>query len=190
MRVFFGLELPADIALQIAAWRDRQLGPAGRPVPAANFHITLAFVGEIAPGPLERLCQAVDDALQRARPEGGELVLDCAGYWPRPGIYWLGPGTWPESLSQLATKLRQLATVAGARRDRSPFQPHISLLRNCSTAPAAPVSQSAICMAYRDFTLFESRQGKTGVSYHPMQQWELARPAGAAPSFPGTPALG
>lgn len=181
MRVFFGLELTADTTLQIAAWRDREPRPGGRPVPPANFHITLAFVGEIVPGSLERLCLAVDDALQRARPPGGQLLLDCVGYWPKPGIFWVGPQTWPESLSQLAQKLRQLATVAGAPRDRNPFHPHISLLRNCTTAPAAPASQPAIWLAYRDFTLFESRQGKSGVSYHPLQQWELASPDRPAP---------
>jgi len=34
MRVFFGLELDANSALQIADWRDRQFALAGRPVPA------------------------------------------------------------------------------------------------------------------------------------------------------------
>jgi 2'-5' RNA ligase len=176
MRVFFGLELPAEVAMQIADWRDRQLGPGGRPVAPANFHITLAFIGEIAPGPQERLCLAVDGWLEQIRPRGGQLMLDCTGYWPRPGIYWVGPRTWPEPLSQLAKKLRQLAVGAGARRDRNAFQPHVTVLRNCPTAPAAPVTQPAIRLSYRDFTLFESRQGKAGVSYHPVQQWELAWP--------------
>ena len=47
MRVFFGLELDASTTLAIADWRDRQLACAGRPVPPANFHITLAFIGEL-----------------------------------------------------------------------------------------------------------------------------------------------
>jgi 2'-5' RNA ligase len=173
MRTFFGLELPADVAMQIADWRDRQLRCAGRPVPPANFHITLAFIGEIAPGPLERLCLAVDSWLEHEPVPGAQLVLDCPGYWPKPGIYWLGPGKWPEPLALLANKLRHLATSAGARRDRNPFRPHVTLYRNCSTPPAAAARQPAISLPYLDFTLFESKQGKTGVSYHPLQQWDL-----------------
>lgn len=176
MRTFFGLELPANVVIQIADWRDRQLGPLGRPVPPANFHITLAFIGEIADGPLERLCRAVDDWQQGSRLQGAQLRLDCPGYWPRPGIFWLGPGHWPDPLTQLAKKLRQLATAAGARRDRNPFQPHITLYRHCQPAPAAPVAQPGIVAAYSHFTLFESRQGKTAVSYHPLQHWQLLPP--------------
>jgi len=174
MRTFLALELPGETAMQIADWRDRQFGPVGRAVPPANFHITLAFIGELSEGRLERLCLATDEWLDGAGLAGGKLLLNCTGYWPKPGIYWLGPDEWPEALSQLAGKLRQLATTAGARRDRSSFRPHVTLFRNCSTAP--PVTAPAISLPYSHFTLFESRQGKAGVSYHPLQHWELSPP--------------
>ncbi|MCB1699902.1 MAG: RNA 2',3'-cyclic phosphodiesterase [Halioglobus sp.] len=178
MRTFFGLEAEATTAIQIADWRDRQFACDGRPVPPANFHITLAFVGETSPQALENLCLSVDAWLARQDTRGAKLLLDCTGYWPKPGIYWLGPKTWPDTLSALAAKLRQLATNIGARRDRNPFQPHVTLFRQCVTAPLAPATEPAITLAYRHFTLFESRQGKSGVSYHPLQHWELAAPAG------------
>jgi 2'-5' RNA ligase len=174
MRTFLALELPGETAMQIADWRDRQFGPVGRAVPPANFHITLAFIGELSEGRLERLCLATDEWLAGAGPAGGKLLLNCTGYWAKPGIYWLGPDEWPEALSQLAGKLRQLATTAGARRDRNSFRPHVTLFRNCSTAP--PVTAPAISLPYSHFTLYESRQGKTGVSYHPLQHWELSPP--------------
>jgi len=174
MRTFLALELPGETAMQIADWRDRQFGPVGRAVPPANFHITLAFIGELSEGRLERLCLATDEWLAGVGLAGGKLLLNCTGYWPKPGIYWLGPDEWPEALSQLAGKLRQLATKAGARRDRSSFRPHVTLFRNCSTAP--PVTAPAISLPYSHFTLFESRQGKAWVSYHPLQNWELSPP--------------
>jgi len=174
MRTFMGLELPGEIAIQIADWRDLQFGPVGRPVPPANFHITLAFIGDLSSGPAERLCLATDEWLAGSRHSGGKITLDCTGYWPKPGIYWLGPREWPESLSQLAGKLRHLATASGARRDRNAFRPHVTLFRNCITAPA--VTDPAIGFKYTHFTLFESRQGKTGISYQPLQHWELFPP--------------
>jgi len=115
----------------------------------------------------------VDDWIEQGPVAGASLKLDCTGYWPRPGIYWLGPAEWPAPLSQLAKKLRHLATAAGARRDRNPFQPHVTLFRHCSVAPAAPVTLPDIALPYRHFTLFESRQGRSGVSYRPLQHWEL-----------------
>ncbi|MCB1848123.1 MAG: RNA 2',3'-cyclic phosphodiesterase [Halieaceae bacterium] len=177
MRTFFALELPAGLILQLADWRDRQLAGCGRAVPPANFHITLAFTGSLSSGALERLQLAVDSWLAGDPPRGDELLLDRIGYWSRPGIYWLGPGTWPDSLARLAGKLRQLGSAAGAPRDRNPFAPHVTLFRNCEGAPPAPARLPVFSFHYSHFTLFESRQGKSGVTYHPLRQWELA-PAG------------
>jgi 2'-5' RNA ligase len=177
MRTFFGLEPAASTTLQVADWRDRHLPSAGRPVPPANFHITLAFVGELHRGSLERLSRSVDDWLENRPVPADELLLDRTGYWQKQGILWLGPSHWPQPLARLARKLRSLATGVGARLDRNPFQPHITLFRNYRDAPPAPMTAPSITMQYSDFALFESRQGRQGVSYHPLQCWQLSPPA-------------
>ena len=173
MRVFFGLELDPPTALRIADWRDRQFTGAGKPVPPANFHVTLAFIGPLNESALERLCHSVDDALARTKAPGAVLQLDRTGFWPKPGIYWLGPGAWPEHLTRLAQKLRSLGSAVGGKLDRNPFQPHITLLRRCTAAPPAPAKAPVIELAYQHCALFESRQGKHGVSYHVLQEWNL-----------------
>ena len=177
MRVFFALEPDPATLVKISTWRDRQLAQAGRAVPAANFHLTLAFVGEIRPPALERLCLAVDQRLERDCPPGANISLDITGFWPRPGIYWLGASHTPQALSGLAQRLANLATAAGGKRDRKTFQPHITLFRQCTLAPPAPAVPPAFELNYRDFTLFESKQGKRGVSYQALHSWELPPPA-------------
>lgn len=174
MRVFFGLELDTATALRVAGWRDRQLACNGRAVPPANFHITLAFVGPLRDPAIARLCSAVDEWLERGDLHGATLLLDCTGYWPKPEIYWLGPSTWPEALTRLARKLRTLASAVGSKLDRNPFHPHITLFRHCSDVPPAPAMAPSIDLPYRHFALFESRQGKHGVSYHVLQEWQLS----------------
>jgi RNA 2',3'-cyclic 3'-phosphodiesterase len=173
MRVFFGLELEGTTALQVADWRDRHLACPGRPVPPSNFHITLAFIGPLSDPAIARLCLAVDEWLTRSTVTGATLHLDRTGYWHKPGIYWLGPTAWPEHLARLAQKLTSLASAVGAKQDRNPFQPHITLYRGCNAAPPAPTLTPAIDMTYRHCALFESRQGKQGVSYHVLQDWGL-----------------
>lgn len=175
MRLFFGLELDAATALHIADWRDRQLSCDGRPVPPANFHITLAFVGALGDSAIDRLCRSVDEWPARDTVRSAALALDRTGFWPKPGIYWLGPGAWPDHLDRLAQKLGSLASAAGAKRDRNPFLPHITLFRHCIAAPPAPVAAPSIPLEYRQFALFESRQGRQGVSYHVLQDWPLGR---------------
>ena len=176
MRVFFGLQIDAATALHIADWRDRQLACDGRAVPPANFHITLAFIGPLSDSALERLCREVEDWLARVEVPGANLALDRTGYWHKPGIYWLGPSAWPEDLDRLAHKLGGLAGAVGAKRDRASFQPHVTLFRHCASAPPLPVAMPAIALAYRHFALFESRQGRHGVSYHVLQEWDLPAP--------------
>jgi 2'-5' RNA ligase len=173
MRIFFGLETDPDTAMGIADWRDRQFPQAGRPVPPANFHITLAFVGEVMDQQLEQICQAIDNWLDSGAPARGQLTLDQTGYWHKPGIYWLGPSSWPQELSGLSRKLKSLARASGAKRDRNSFQPHLTLFRGCKTAPPAPTASPAFRFAYDQITLFESRQGRRGVSYHPLESWQL-----------------
>ena len=56
MRVFFALELDPHTALRISNWRERQLTSIGKPVPVANFHLTLAFLGSLNEPAIERLC--------------------------------------------------------------------------------------------------------------------------------------
>lgn len=173
MRLFFGLELEQKTALQISDWRDRQFSDIGRPVPPANFHITLAFIGELSSDRMERLYQTVDQLLDDRPLSGGKLNLDHTGYWQKPGIYWLAPRSWPRQLDTLAQRLQGVASVIGAKRDKRPYQPHITLFRGCENAPPAPAEAPSMALEYGDFALFESRNGKRGVSYHPLQYWEL-----------------
>ena len=173
MRLFFALEAEPATALKIADWRDTSLMADGRQVPPANFHITLAFVGELSHTKSDQLANAVDTRLQQQAPASATLLLDQPGYWSKAGIFWLGPTTWPETLEVLAGKLRGLATASGARKDNNTFRPHVTLFRRCTLPPAAPTETPAIDWPYSHFSLMESVVGKRGVSYRPLASWAL-----------------
>ncbi len=173
MRLFFALEPDPDTSMRIADWRDRQFGRAGRPVPPANFHVTLAFLGELREAGLERLEAAVDERLARGGLSGGRLELDITGYWQRPGVYWLGASFCPESLQRLARTLAGVGAALGCRKDSRSFQPHLTLFRGLGVAPPAPAVAPRFVLPYAHFILFESRQGRQGVSYHPLRDWAL-----------------
>lgn len=173
MRLFFGLEPDQCTAVQIGNWRDRQCPPVGRAVPLANLHVTLSFLGEVSPQRLERLCASVDSTMGKRPALAGTLWLDEIGFWTKPGILWLGPGAWPDSLSHLAARLARLGSAQGSRLSRTSFRPHITLFRGCTSAPPAPAESPSIEMQYSDFALFESRQGREGVRYQAIQRWPL-----------------
>ncbi len=173
MRLFFALEPGPETAMRIAQWRDRQFGRAGRAVPPANFHVTLAFLGELRQASLERLEAAVDRRLASGEFCSDRLELDITGYWQRPGVYWLGASACPDSLARLARALAGIGAALGCRRDTKAFQPHITLFRGLDVAPPAPALAPCFELSFAHFVLFESRQGRQGVSYHPLRDWEL-----------------
>jgi len=178
MRVFFAVPIDANTCLEIATWRDRSFPGQGRPVPMANFHITLAFIGNVSMPKLEHLCLSVDKLMEKQQLTGGSMELDEAGYWHKHGIFWLGPKSWPRQLTQLASKLKSLGTRVGAKRDKKPFQPHMTLLRHCDIAHSAPSVIPAFRVDYTQFARFDSRQGKQGFSYHALQYWDLITQSG------------
>ena len=174
MRLFFALEPPGALAIQLADWRDKQLPAVGRPVTAGNFHITLAFLGNISEQKLERLCLETDELLSRGTLEAGTVQLDQLGYWHKTGIFWLGPSAYPPTLEKLASALQSRGVAVGARRKRSHYSPHITLFRGCQEPPPAPAQDPNFNWSYDSFTLFESRMSGRGVSYHPLAEWKLS----------------
>ncbi len=177
MRLFFGLEVDAATAMAIADWRDRQFSAAARPVSPANFHITLAFVGEVSQRQLADLLEATDHMLGEGAPPSGTLHLDQTGYWPRPGIYWLGPSSWADSLTRLAGKLQRQAGRLGTHPESRAYQPHITLFRGCEAAPPMPAQAPDFELSYAEFSLFESRRGRGGnMHYEVLASWGETAP--------------
>jgi len=171
VRLFFGFSLGIGEALALDDWRQHNTHCDGNAVPVANFHITLAFIGEMSENRLEALIDRADGLLEGTQTHKAELPINSVGYWPKPGVFWVGPDQWPEEMSRLAASLKHLAMQFGARKDRSPFQPHITLFRRCQAAPAAPAVPPCMTVQPTAVTLFESRQGRQGVSYHSLADW-------------------
>lgn len=174
MRLFFALPLALDTALRISDWRDRHAPCDARPVPAANFHVTLAFAGELPERAVESLCEATDNWFRSHHVKAGCMLLDRVGYWAKPGIFWMGPTVYDDALADLARKLQRLVVSAGARRERRDWEPHITLYRGCSLAPPAPDSAPAILCHYDLICLFESRRQRKGMIYDSVAEWRLA----------------
>ena len=179
MRIFFALELMPSAMLEIATWRDRSFrglaaGGAAHPVPPGNFHITLAFMGDVAEHKREVLCDRVSQSLKQEPIEAVSLTINELGYWQRQGILWLGPKRTPPELQQLANRLKGLGSRVGGKQDNKLFRAHITLFRRCKLPPPPPLEPPDFSLHHRDFVLLESRQGKRGVSYHTLQRWQLS----------------
>ncbi|MCZ3384372.1 RNA 2',3'-cyclic phosphodiesterase [Kosakonia sp. SOY2] len=171
-RLFFALELPADIQTQVVQWRAQQFPPdAGRPIAAANLHLTLAFLGEIS----AEKQRALEALAGRIRQPVFTLTLDDAGQWLRSRVVWLGSRQPPRGLLQLADMLRAQASRSGCYQNPQPFHPHITLLRDASHAVTIPPPGFHWSFPVTAFALYESQfiQGRT--RYTQLHRWTLKK---------------
>jgi 2'-5' RNA ligase len=145
----------------------------GRPVPAENIHLTLAFIGQ---WPTERMPLLLDvGAALRAAPL--QLTLDTQGGFRRAGIAWIGPSAAPAALLQLATDLHEALSRAGITQDERAFHPHVTLARRCR-GPYVHESLEPLAWLVERVALMQSDTRAEGARYRMVAQWTLASSAG------------
>ncbi|AHD01643.1 RNA 2',3'-cyclic phosphodiesterase [Leisingera methylohalidivorans] len=124
MRAFAGLPLP-DAAL-IALERVQEELTAGRPVPAENMHLTLAFLDDQP----EQMLQALHQELAGIRAPVLSLrfqELEVFG-GRQPRVLAAAVQKTPE-LSRLRDRVRSACQAAGIGLARERFRPHVTLVR-------------------------------------------------------------
>jgi len=169
-RVFFGIALPEESSQSVIEWRAATFAEeTGRPIAAANLHLTLAFLGEISAEKRRALIQMAGKIKQPLFT----LKLDDAGHWPRSGVVWLGPKQAPRGLLQLADLLRSQAARSGCYQSPLPFHPHVTLFRNAHQPVALPPRNFSWQFRVERFALFESLFSKGRTRYRELASWEL-----------------
>ncbi len=135
--LIFAIAPPEDLQQQLVQWRaDTFSEEAGRPIAAANLHLTLAFLGKVSAETSKQL----QTLASRIHQPAFDVTLDDAGHWPRPGVVWLGCQRPPRGLLQLASLLRAQAARHGCEQPAQPFHPHITLLRSATQPVALPLA--------------------------------------------------
>lgn len=169
-RLFFGIGLPDDLQQQLVRWRaERFADDAGRPVAAANLHLTLAFLGEVK----SETAQTLQQLAARIAQPAFDLDLDDAGHWPRPGVVWLGCQRPPRGLLQLAALLRAQAARHGCAQSAQPFHPHVTLLRHAVARVALPPRGFHWRLRVDHFSLFSSQYARGRTRYQALASWPL-----------------
>ncbi len=169
-RLFFALW--PDDGQRVAITRSTRnfvKASGGKPVPQGNFHITLVFLGTVAPEILPAIRQVASDI----DACGFDLTLLGIGFWPRPRVLWLAPDSVPGLLTELVGKLWTGLTGCGFERDNQAYRPHMTLARKVRSpgrvGPATPVG-----WPIREFVLVESVTTPHHATYRVIESWPLA----------------
>ena len=169
MRLFFALWPDNRVRRRISRVTGEAVRAAGgRPVVAENFHITLAFLGDVANSRLSRL----ESMAGTVRAEPFELALGRAGYFAGPGALWLGLTVPCEALLRLRQGLAEALRRAALPIEPRPVVPHLTLARKARDVTAShPVK--TIRWQVESFSLIRSVTDPRGAIYQELERWPL-----------------
>jgi 2'-5' RNA ligase len=175
VRLFFALWPDPDTKARIAHVADalRVTGDARR-VARENYHLTLAFVGEVPQPELAVLQQIGRD--QRAT--GCAINLDTYEHWPDSQVVVAVARQTPAALLELWTRLHaELALRNAALNVRRlhpppPLRAHVTLARKVVQAPVLQ-AMSPFYWNARSFSLVRSDTGRAHSVYTVVDTWQL-----------------
>lgn len=152
----------------------------GRCMTADSLHLTLVFIGALAP---ERVAALLPMAgAVSARACRVELELERAACWPHNRIVCLEPGRPPAALAELVAGLEQGLGRLRIGHDRRPHRPHVTLLRHAdcrrgpgSDADVAPLPGLPLSWSANEFVLLASSSQPDGARYRLLGRWPLTR---------------
>jgi 2'-5' RNA ligase len=164
-RLFFALDPDPETRNRLVR-AQRSLDLSGRRVPAANIHMTLAFLGNVPVSQLGDLCALAADL----DFPPGEITLDRAGSFRKSRVGWLGCSEPPRGLETFQGMLVNALSDNGFHPDARAWKPHVTLYRDLrkpfDTIPVKPVR-----WRLSEFCLMHSGQCPKGVLYTAIGRW-------------------
>ena len=175
IRAFLALPLPDALTDRLVPVQAALRLP--RPVPAQDFHVTLAFMGDTR----EDLLDEVHDALQSLRLPAPLLAIDGLGTFGGGRAEGVHAVIRPDPvLDRVQAKVAQALRGVGLVLDRRRFAPHVTLGRGRIDDPAAMARTLAGLGAVafgpesaRVMTLYRSRLRPEGPLYDALADYPL-----------------
>jgi len=149
------------------------------------WHVTLKFLGEIAPAAAERLGEELASVAGRAAAlvleKGGAVVFPPRG---RPRVLGLGfsPSPGLAALESLAAEAEAVVRGVGLPPEDRRFHPHLTLVRLREPWPASAIAEfrreveawELPPWQVRSCVLYESRLAPSGATHRPLRILALA----------------
>jgi 2'-5' RNA ligase len=165
LRLFFALWPDVDAATRLARVAAKlNLTSPGRLVDAKNYHVTLAFLGEVAESRLAVLRQ-VGGSLQAPRCT---IALDSLKFWPQSQVVVAAAQETPPGLLSLWMQLHEATGLPRAAQLRA----HVTLARKVAQPPVVQAMSPILWRATR-FSLLRSETGGAESAYTVVDTWPL-----------------
>jgi RNA 2',3'-cyclic 3'-phosphodiesterase len=168
MRLFFAAFPDRETRRLIAsAAASLMLGDDARLVPCENYHITLAFVGEVSNSQAALLRTIVP-----LEVPAFTVRFDTCEHWLRSEVVVLAASECPPALHDLQCKLRGELAHHDLASDPRPFHPHVTIARK-AVQPPVQQAMSGFLWKVTAFQLVRSARSTIGSTYTVLDHWSL-----------------
>jgi 2'-5' RNA ligase len=169
VRVFFAVVPDRGVRARIAAAAAAlPFCATARAVANSDYHLTLAFIGEVAATQMPTL-RAIGGALRLGR---FALRFDAYEYWPKPEVVVAAARTVPVALQRCWQQLHQDLASHGWALAPKRLRPHVTLARKFLQAPVLP-AMSAFDWPVQEFCLMRSEPSAVQSAYTVIDTWPL-----------------
>ncbi|MFD3538337.1 RNA 2',3'-cyclic phosphodiesterase [Streptomyces sp. NPDC058662] len=190
VRIFIALAPPDEAKAEL----ERALRPAYEAYPRMrwnrieDWHITLAFLGELPVGTVPLLRPPLADLATARRPVG--LSLRGGGHFGER-VLWSGIDGDLEGLHRLAAEVRTVVKECGIPFEDRPFRPHLTLARARRDDPTCAAEAAAGLAGFTGSRWEAARlhlvgsnigRGPGPIHYRDIEAWPF--PPNAAPTPP------
>jgi 2'-5' RNA ligase len=174
VRLFFAVELPAEVQAVLGRLKPDDDTRAYRWVDHSLLHVTLVFLGEQPSESPETLEQVGRDAARVS--QAGVLRLGDTGHFGNsraPRVLWVHLAGDVQALSTLHAHLAEGLLAHGFPTEERPFRAHVTLARRREHAQGGPPSGWPPQVEHARFplnelTLMHSRLSPRGPTYTPL----------------------
>jgi len=168
-RLFFALWPPGELVTALSDLAKSISTPGvGRSVPQHNIHLTLSFLGGLD----DSKRQCAERVASTIRSVAFRMQLDRIGFWPRPGVLWVGPSEIPQAFLQLVDTLNTSLAECGITLEKRAFKPHLTLIRKMRPGPYLRSIELQTWDVNR-FHLVRSETRPEGACYQILRTWSL-----------------
>ena len=181
LRTFIALELPPSVISLLERVQEdlKSMGLRAKWVRPANIHLTLKFLGNINPGDIDKIGEAMMAAADNFAAI--DLEIRGIGVFPgikRPRVIWVGLGGQIQLLFAMQRMLEDNLAALKFNKEKRPFKGHLTLGRFRQTVEPntiRQIMQEYANLSSEEFTtsriiLFKSDLKPTGAVYSQLRQ--------------------
>lgn len=178
MRCFIGVPVDHHLALELLTHRDKGLqaldGANPRPISARNFHLTLAFLGDLSAD----VAAAVGESLAHVAQNNAAFLqplTNVCRFPTRQGRYLVAEGGACAALLALKRAVDNELASHKVKADPRPIRPHITLVRSAVAKLAVPDWTMNASVNVSEIVLYESVSGVNAVGAEENEYCVVAR---------------